>query len=169
MVQRVVIIALTAAALWFGYRWLFPNDAAQIRAALDRIEESLDAGPADEGEVSRLARAAGVRSRLDPKITVDAGPPFSRMTGRDAIIGTIARVNSTVGDLDVGFDDVQIAVDPDRTSAKVYLTAEARYRDGTGARGFDARELDVTFRRLDGDWVVSEVALVRTLEPVTPK
>jgi hypothetical protein len=167
--QRVVLIGVAVAALWFGYPWLFPNDDAQIRSVLERIAEAVGSGAEQQGDVSRLARAAAVRNQLDPQITVDAGPPFSRMSGRDAIIGTIARMNGTVSDLEVVFADVQITVDPTRSSAKVYLTAQAQYRDGGGARGLEARELDLTFRRLDGDWVVSDVARVRTLEPITPR
>jgi hypothetical protein len=169
MLRRSVLIVAAAAAVWFGYRWLFPDDEAQIRGVLERIAGAVSSGAAEEGDVSRLARAAGVRNYLDPHITVDAGPPFNRMSGRDAIIGTLARLNRTAGDLEVGFDDVQITVDAERDTAKVYLTAEARYRDGGGARGLEARELDVTFRRLEGDWVVSNVALIRTLDPLTPR
>jgi hypothetical protein len=167
--RRLVVIGLSVAAIWIGYRSLVPDDDAQIRDVLDRIAAAASDGDAADSEVSRLARAASVRGELDPDVTVDAGPPFQPMKGRDAIVGTIARVRGTVSDLDLAFDDVEITIDPVRTTARVYLTAEARYRDGSGARVFDARELDVTFRRLDGGWVVSQVALVRTLDPLTPR
>lgn len=166
--RRIIIVVIIAAAGWFGWRWLFPDDEAQIRALLERIEESVGSGAATEGEVARIARAAGIRSALDPQITVDAGPPFSKITGRDALIGTVARMNSTVRDLDVQFVDVQITLEPDGTTARAYMTAEARYQGAQGERGLEARELDVTFRKLEGDWVVSTVALVRTLAPVIP-
>ena len=163
----VVLIAI-AAALVGAYRYFFPTDEAQIRAVLERIAEAVSSGPAGDGEVSRLARAASVRRQLDPQISLDAGPPLNRMSGREAIIGSVARLNSTLSDLDVQFDDVAITVGADRTTAHVHLTAEARYRDGSG-RAFDARELDVTMRKVDGDWVVASVALVRTLEPLAPQ
>jgi hypothetical protein len=168
-VQRLIAIALAVAALWFGWRWLFPNDEAKIRAVLERIADAVGSGAAEEGEVARIARAASIRNQLDPQISVDAGPPFSQMRGRDTLIGAVARLNSTVRDLEVQFDDVQVSVAPDRATARVYMTAEAHFRDGAGGPGIEARELDVVFRRLEGDWVVSEVALVRTLEPVTPR
>jgi hypothetical protein len=110
-----------------------------------------------------------MRNELDPQIVVDAGPPFSSVKGRDTLVGLVARLNGTVQDLEVEFDDVQVSVAPDRQSARVYLTASAHFRDAGGGRGLEARELDVVFRRVDGDWVVSEVALVRTLEPITPR
>lgn len=169
MIKRLAVAAIALTALWFGWRWLFPNDEAQIRAVLERIADAVGSGAAEEGEVGRIARAASIRGELDPQISVDAGPPFTRLSGRDTLIGTVARVNSTVRDLEVQFEDVQVSVAPDRTTAKVYLTAEAHFNDQRGGRGIEARELDVTFRRLEGDWVVSEVALVRTLEPITPR
>ena len=168
MIQRVVLIAVALTALWFGWRWVFPNDEAQIRAVLERIADAVGSG-ADEGEVGRIARAASIRKELDPQVAVDAGPPFTRLTGRDTLIGTAVRVNSRVRDLEVQFDDVQVSVAPDRETAKVYLTAAAYFRDQRGGQGLDARELDITFRRLEGHWVVSAVALVRTLEPITPR
>jgi hypothetical protein len=169
MIKRVVLAAVALMALWFGWRWVFPNDEAQIRAVLDRIADAVGSGAAKEGEVGRIARAASIRKELDPQIAVDAGPPFMRLIGRDTLIGTVARVNSSVRDLEVQFEDVQVSVAPDRETAKVYLTAEAYFRDQRGGRGLEARELDVTFRRLEGNWVVSDVALVRTLEPITPR
>jgi hypothetical protein len=168
MIKRVVLAAVALTALWLGWRWVFPNDEAQIRAVLERIADAAGGG-AEDGEVGPIARAASIRKELDPQIAVDAGPPFTRLTGRDTLIGTVARMNSSVRDLEVQFDDVQVSVAPDRETAKVYLTAEAYFRDQRGGRGLEARELDVTFRRLEGNWVVSEVALVRTLEPITPR
>jgi hypothetical protein len=117
MVRRIVPIVVAAPALWFGYRWLFPGDEAQIRGVLARIADAVSSGEGQDGQVSRLARVAGVRNHLDPQISVDAGAPFNRMTGRDTIIGTIARVYSTTS----------------------------------------------------GDRVVSNVVLIRTLDPIAPR
>jgi hypothetical protein len=167
--KRIILSAVVVAAAVLGYRYFFPGDEAKIRGVLERIAAAVSAGAEEEGEMSRLARAASVRNELDPEISVDAGPPFRRMQGRDAIIGTIARLRGSVRDLVVSFEDVDVTIDPDGTSAQVYLTAEARYRDGSGARGLEARELEVAMRKLEGDWVVSKVTLVRTLEPLSPQ
>jgi len=47
--------------------------------------------------------------------------------------------------------------------ATASLTGEAEFDASGGGRGFDARELDVTFSRTDGAWVVATVMQVRTL------
>ena len=168
MTRRLVVIAFALAVLWFGWRWLFPSDEVAIHRVLDRIARAAGSGPAGEGDVARIARSVSIRSALDPEITIDAGPPFHVTSGREVLLGTVARLNTTMEDLEVRFADVQISVDPSRTSAKVYTTAEALFREASGDRGVEARELDLTFRRLEGDWVVSGIAAVRTLRPVVP-
>jgi len=165
LVRPIIVVGVLALVAWFGWRWMFPNDEAQIRAVLDRIATAVSASAA-EGEVGRLARAASLGRELDPDVVVDAGPPFQRLKGREAIIGTAARLNASIRKLDVRFSDVSVVVDPDRSAAHVTLTAEARFDKGSSGRGFDARELDVTLRRLEGAWVVSAISLVRPLQPV---
>jgi hypothetical protein len=167
MAQRLVTGVAIAAAVWFGWRYFFPNDEAQIRSVLERIADGVASGAAEQGEVARIARAASIRNELDPKVTVDAGPPFSPMIGRDTLVATVARLNSTVPELEVEFEDAQVTVAPDRSTARVHVTAVARFRDERGGRGLEARVLDVLFRRLDGEWVVSEVAARVSLEPMT--
>lgn len=165
-VQRGIGAVVVLLAVWFGWHYFFPNDEARIRDVLERIAGAASSGGAEEGEVARIARAASIRSELDPQVTVDAGPPFSQLAGRDALVGTVARLKSSVRDLEVQLDDVQVTVAADRLTARVTLTAKAHFRDERGGRALEARELDVLFRRLEGDWVVSEVAFVRALEPV---
>lgn len=164
---RLLLLAALSAAAWFGWRWIFPDDETRIRAVLDRIAGTVSGG-IEESEVGRLARAASIRNALDPEITVDAGPPFSQLAGRDTILASVARFTSTARDLTVSFDDVAVRVSPERTTANVHLTALARFRGAAGDRELEARELDVTFRRRDGDWVVASVTLVPTLAPITP-
>jgi hypothetical protein len=167
-IQRVIVLIVVVAAAWFGWRYLFPSDEAQIRSALERIAEAVGSD-GEQGEVARIARAASMRNELDPKIVVEAGPPFSGMSGRDTVVAAVARLNGSVPDLEVDLSDVQITVAPDRTTARGSLTVDAHFRDERGERVRDARELDLIFRRLDGDWVVTQVTLVRALTPVTPR
>jgi SnoaL-like domain len=166
--RLAVFAAVIAAAGWYGWRWFFPDDEALIRAVLTRIEENVG-GNHQDGEVGRLARAASLRAEFDQHITIDAGPPFSTLSGRDAVIGAAARLNTSVPDVELRFVDVQVSMAPDRASANVYMTAEATFREARGGQALEARELDVTFRKADGAWVISNVNLVRTLEPVNPR
>lgn len=163
-VRLIVLIATAVLVVWLGWRWLMPNDEAEIRAVLQRIEEGVSGTV--EGDVSRLARAARLRDEFAPDVTVDAGAPYSRITGREAIIGSAARLGGAGRSLALRFDDVEITVDDGGQRAQANLTAEGRVTDPTGSQSFDARELNVEFRRLESRWVVSAVTLVRALEPV---
>ena len=162
-IRIVAMLALIAIGAWYGWRWLVPDDEAEIRAVLERIADAVTATPG--GDTGRLVRAASLSREFDPEVAIDAGPPFQRLRGRDAVIGTAARLNAAVRDLQITFRDVTIHVDPARQEATANLVAQAQFDDGGGA-GFDARELDVTFRRLGDAWVVSAVTLVPPLRRI---
>jgi hypothetical protein len=166
--RNLALIAGGITAAWFAWTWAFPSDEAQIRSVLERISETISGG-GTEGDVAVLGRAAALRSHLAPDVVVDAGAPYMRLTGRDAVIVTTARLNGVIRNLDVTFEDIEIAVADDRTSARATLVAEARYDERGGQRGFEARELELAFRRLDGRWVLSEVALIRALQPISQR
>jgi hypothetical protein len=159
--RQLVLAAVAAAGLWAGWQWFFPSDEARIVAVLERIADGVSSG-AEDGDIGRLARAASLRHEFAPAVTVDAGPPFQRITGREAIIGAAARTAGSIRNLSITFPDVAIAVASDRQSATAVVTAEARFDEG-GGRGLDARELELAFTRYEGDWVVSAVTLVRPL------
>lgn len=164
VIRLVVVLAAVGAAGWYGWRWVFPDDTAAIRAVLDRIEDGVGAGRGDGGNVNRLARAASLRNEFAADVTVEAGPPFQRLTGREEIIGAAASVSASTRGLQVRFEDVEVAIEPGRQRAEVTLTAEVRTTGAEG--GFDARELHVVFTRLDGRWVVAHVTLIRALQPM---
>ena len=171
MIQRAILLALIAGGLWLGWRWLFPNDHAQIEAVLQRIADAVGSteespGAANSGSVQAIARAASLRSELAADVTVDAGPPFQRLTGRDAVIGAAARVNGTARNLELRFPDVAITVSPDRSSATAMVTAEARFDEPAGGRTVDARELEIVFTRPEGHWVIATVTVLQPLEPL---
>jgi hypothetical protein len=169
LIQRAIVLTLIVGGLWLGWRWYFPNDEAQIGAVLRRIAAAVGSaeetgGAANSGGVQALARAASLRSELAVNVTVDAGPPFQRLTGRDAVIGAAARVNGTARNLELRFPDVAITVSADRTSATAMVTAEARFDEPGGGRALDARELEIGFTRPEGNWVVTTVTVMQPLE-----
>jgi hypothetical protein len=159
--RKAIVLVLVGAGLWAGWRLLFPSDEAQIRALLDRVGDTLSSA-ASEGDVARLARVASLREELAPNVTVDAGPPFKRVTGREALIGALARMRGTLRNVEVTFPDVSVAVAPDRQTAVAVVAAEAQFEDAGGRRN-DARELDVEFARTDGRWVIAAVTGVSPL------
>jgi hypothetical protein len=164
-VRNLVVLVALVGGTWGLWQWWFPSDEAVIRGVLDRIADGVSGG-SGESEVGRLARAAALRNDLHPEIHVDAGAPLTRVKGRDAVIGMAARLNGAIRNLDVSFDDVDVSVSPDGETATASMSAVARFDEGTGGRGLEARELNMLFNRLDGRWVLTEVAMIRPLQPV---
>jgi hypothetical protein len=164
-VRNFIVLLALAGGAWGLWQWWFPGDEAVIRQALNRIAEGVSGG-SGESEVGRLARAAALRNDLHPEIHVDAGAPLTRVKGRDAVIGMAARLNGAIRNLEVTFDDVQVTVSPDGASASASMTAQARFDEGTGGRGIETRELNMLFTRAGGRWVLTEVAMIRPLQPV---
>lgn len=166
--RRAVVLIVIIASAWAGWRFLFPGDEAQIRAVLERVSETVS-GDVSDGDVARLARAASLRDELAPNVVVDAGPPYGRVTGRDAIIGAVARARGTARALDLAFPEVSIAVASDRQTAVAVVTAEARVTDARG-RHVEVRELEIEFARADGradgKWMIAAVTAVSPLRRV---
>jgi hypothetical protein len=169
LIQRSVLLVLIVASVWIGWRWLFPNDEAQIEAVLERVADAVgsrgDPHTAPNGaNVQAIARAASLGRELAADVSMDAGPPLGRLTGRDAVLGVAARVNGTARNLELRFPDVTVTVAPDRASALALVTAEARFDEPGGERAFDARELEIVFTRPEGDWVITTVRLLQPIE-----
>lgn len=163
--MRTLIVLLAVIAAGFGaWRYVFPGDEARIRAVLHRVAEAATAGAA-EGSVARLSRAAAIRDELAPDVTVDAGAPVPRLSGREAVVGAAARMGGTVRNLEIRFPDISVAVGSDQQSAVAVVTAEAHF-DGSDGRRFEARELEIDFKRVDGNWVIAAVSVISPIRRV---
>lgn len=167
MTHRLLTVVVLIPALYFGWLWLFPSDEAQITAVLEDIADGIARNDAGEGggsgTLGAVARAAALQEHFALDAVVEAGAPFQRLTGRQAIVAAAARVSVAVPNLEVSFPDLAIAVADDRQTATAVVTAEARFNDA-GRRVMDARELEMTFSRLEGRWVISMVTLIQPLE-----
>lgn len=163
----VVLIAVLGGG-WAAWRSWAPGDEAEIVALLDRLADGVG-GPAGEGHLARVARAAALRDDLDADLRVEIGPPFQPIKGRETMIGMAARLSGTYPNLDVQFRDLDLTIEPDGQRARVTLTAEAHFDQRSGGLGFDARELDLVLTKRDGRWVIAEVSYVRILRPLIPR
>jgi hypothetical protein len=162
LTRRAIVVVLTLAGAWFGYGWLFPGDTAQIRGVLARIADAFEG---DDGVgVQDLARIRALQDDFAPDAVVDAGAPFLRLTGREAIVSAAGRVRAVTRNLSVRFPEIEIIVADDRQTAAATVTAEARFDDADGHRDLEAREFDLQFVRRDGQWVIMSVTLIPASE-----
>ncbi len=138
------------------------GDERAIRRQLSAIEESLTV-PAQEGDLARVARIAGLRRVLAADIRIATGvasrpgaqiPP--EVAGRDAVLALAGRGIPPSGGVALEFVDTKVTLDDMGTNAEVYGTA--KITAGTSESPVvDAREVTIGFAKIDGDWVVSAV------------
>jgi hypothetical protein len=66
--------------------------------------------------------------------------------------------------LDVRFVDVEVDVAPGGADAVARMTATVAERGVAADRGIDARELEMAWRKMDGDWLIARVTGIETLQ-----
>jgi len=159
-VAAIAAIAVTAAVvLWFTGR----SDEAQIRHRLDGLASEINTG-VTEGLASAV-RAAAIGNYFTEDVTIDLGPGTAPIHGRDTVIGMTARLQPRTSVFRLKFVDVTPTVSPDRTSAKVSLTAEIINTSvSTGEQSLDAREFALEMTRAGGDWRIRRVTSVETIK-----
>ena len=160
--QIVIVIALVAFG-YVGYRWYAgAGDEGRIRAALEELATTLGA-PGAEG-FAQMTRAAALGAFFAPDVEVDLGAPYTPFHGRDTIMAMAAKAVAPGQGVDVRFVDVEVDVAPGGTEATARMTATVDDRGGLLDRGFDARELEMAWRNVDGNWVIARVTGIETLQ-----
>lgn len=160
--QIISVVALVAIG-YFGYRWYASStDEARIRAALDDLAATVSES-GGEG-LSQMTRAATLGSFFAPDVEIDLGAPWAPFRGRDTIMAMAAKANVPGEGLDVRFVDVEVDVAPDGLNATARMTATATDRGDLVERGFDARELEMAWRKVEGQWLIARVTGIETLE-----
>lgn len=162
---RAIVLAIVVAIVAYVAWTMWPSEEGRIRARLDELAGAVSFGPETRGsDVARLARIAGLRRFFAPDLYVDVGDPYPPIEGRDALLGMVAKGGLPPRDVTVRFVDVHVTLDPDEAQATAYLTAEASSQTDDGAREIDARELELTLQKMNDEWVVTRVQVLRTLQ-----
>jgi voltage-gated potassium channel Kch len=158
--RRIALGLAVVAAAAAGFS-LWPTDARAIRQTLAAAADTLSV-PAGEGDLQRVARAAGLAKRLTTDVTVEAGPEGPSIQGRDTVVGLAARLR-IAGPVTVSFTEIDLAVDgaAGRATARVagHVSGERR---GELER-VDGTELTVELTRIDGAWLIARVTRVPDL------
>ena len=135
------------------------TDEDRIRHQLDEVAQIVSVED-HEAPLIRQARASRLTTYLVADANVDVGAPLSPVAGRDAVARVAAAVGVPAGGVSVEFDEVRVTVD-DRTrralaTATVVVTAGA----AVGGELLQARELEMVFSEIGGDWLIEQVRLV---------
>lgn len=160
--RQILALALAVVvAVWVVRVWL-PSDRQLIERQLNSLAAAASVSGA-ETPVVRMTGAARVAKFFTDDVIVSANDQSSTIGGRDAVMALAAQARATSGPLKVSFDDVQIAV-ADPSTATAYMTVTISSADRNGSSLVDARELNVTFRKVAREWLIARVDALRTLE-----
>jgi hypothetical protein len=155
VVAGAVLAALAVAAV----RWWWPDERTAITRRLHELA-ALASAPEQDDTLGRVANLAALRRYLAQDVTIDAGTGVPPIKGRDALLGLAAR-GQTAG-IELALADVQVHIERNGL-ATVYLTATLTRR-GAARDGIDARELLLSMQKANGQWIISRVEPLRTLE-----
>lgn len=161
-VAVVVLIAAAAVVVWLLTQdW----DQRRIRKNLDRLAAAAykPRGAAIEG-MDLFKRVAIIQSLFTTDCVISAGEPAPEMKGTDELCALFAQGIKTVKELKILFKDVSVTVAPNHLSATAAMTVEAIGEDfSEGNRKFDAREVEVAWKKNEGKWKIAGVKEVQTL------
>jgi hypothetical protein len=159
---RIIAIVAALVAAYYGYQTWFPDDEGRIRTALDELATTVSQS-GGEG-LSQVARAARFGSFFTQDVVVDLGPPFSPIHGRDTIMALAARSQIPGEGFTVRFVDVAVTVDLSGLAATASMTATVQGRSLGDLQAIDAKELEMAFRKIDGEWRIDRVTGVQAIE-----
>ena len=166
-IRIVLVIALAGLGVWL-WTVLFPSPEKVIRRRLLELACAVSS-PGNESDLARLAAARRVAGYFSTNVELNIeSPRFGRhnFTDREEITQAVYYARSHPGGVRVTFPDVNVTVAPDRQSADVELTVEARLG---GDPDTTVQAMKFTLRRVDGQWLITRVETVRTLSRRTPR
>lgn len=159
---RLTGLALLAAAAVLGWAFFIPSPDHVIRKELAEVARAASIVP-NEAPLTKLAKTQKLVSLFanDAQVSVDVpGRSIQTFNGREELHQAALGARSMLNSLRVEFLDVGVTVAPDRQSAVADLTATAAL---PGEKIPEVQELEVRFKRIDHDWLITRVESVKTL------
>lgn len=152
-----VLVVLAVLAGYFTYQWWFnPNRA--VKRQLGELAAVLTV-PANEPELARAARVAGLRHFLADTVHVRVGRSGPQFATREDVLAAVGGWSAPPGGWTVDVTDVEISMDT-TTTARASFTADMTTRDPqTGQQTRDSRDAAVSLVNQGGEWVVTDLDL----------
>ena len=166
-VQLGVGFVVAVACAWVGFGWVSSQER-QIRRRLDALAETASVGGQDTNLV-RMAKAARLVGYFIEDVTIDLGSSSTAIRGRDALMAMAARIRVSQEGLRIELVDVQITVAAEGPRATASMTVEGSGADfATGDQVIDAREIEMTLVKMDGEWLIRDVSAVSSIKRPGP-
>lgn len=161
-VRLFAVLALIGAGWWL-WNVLFPAPEVVIRKRLNELAALVSFGP-NEGPLAKLANSQKIANYLAPEVEaiIDLpGRSVQSMSGRDELVQAAMGARNQLSSLNVDFPDMVITVSPDKRTARVNLTAQARTPN---ERDRFVQEMLFSMEKMGGDWVISRIKTEQTLK-----
>ena len=162
IVFRIVLLAALAALGVWLWTVLFPGPEKVIRRRLTELARTVSSSPG-ESDLTRLAAARSVAGFFSSTVELNVDIPElgqHNSMDREEITQLALMARSRAGGVHVKFPDINITVAPDKQSAVADLTVEANV---SGEHDPIVQEMKFTFRKNDGQWLITRIETVRTL------
>lgn len=160
-VRLALFAAGAAAAVWL-WTVFFPGPEKIIRKHLASVAADVSFSPGQNALfMANNAENLGGYFATNVEVTVDV-PGHERQTfaSRQEITQAALAAHQAVRGLQVQFLDVSVTLAPDGQSATADLTVKAQ---AAGEKDFYTQEVKFSFRKMEGDWLITRVETVRTL------
>jgi hypothetical protein len=158
---RILLLAALAALGFWAWSILFPNPEKIIKQRLDEMAKAASFS-SDQGLVAKAWNASSLGEYFTPdvEVTLDVPGVQHTISGRSELMEAAMGVRRMVRSLKVTFPDIKVTVSPDKASAEVYLTGEARV---PREKDFYLQELRLRLIKVKRDWLINRVETVKTL------
>ena len=161
LLRLILLVVLIALGIWV-WHILFPNPQKIIRHRLNKLAQLASVAP-NEGNFSRVACVEKMGAYFTDNAEVNLNIPGESLVlnGRAELTqAALAARSSANGGVSAEFVDINIDMGPNNQSAMVDLTLHAKVGSDKDAI---IQELEFTFKKIKGDWLISRVATVQTL------
>ena len=160
---RLVLLAAAAGlGLWL-WTVFFPGPEQVILRKISRLAATATF-TAGDSNINRAAKAANLAGFFAPdaQIILDGtGQAARTLSGRDEIRETALGAFASLTTLKVRFLDVTVRLGADQQTADVSCTARVDVGD---SKDFGVQELRFQLKKIDGDWLITRVETVKTLQ-----
>lgn len=157
--RLILLAALIAVGVWL-WTVIFPSPEKIIRKRLAQVAAGVSFR-AGENPLIAAARAENLANRFSTNVEVNVnveGRGGHEFVGRSQIEQAAVAAHREWRSLKVTFPDVSVTMAPDKQSAVADAAVEVRT---PGEKDLNVQEVRFTFRKIDGDWLITRVETVR--------
>jgi hypothetical protein len=158
---RIILIAALAAIGFGAWTVLYPNPERVIKKRLGEMAQAASFS-SEQGIARQAWNASSLAEYFTPDVEVLLNAPMVQHTinGRDELMEAAVGARRVVKELRVSFPDIKVTLAPDKATAEVYVTGEARV---PGQKEFFLQELRLRLIKVKRDWLIKRVETVKAL------